>query len=313
MLIPLSWVTGTTFANPYVILEPVPCMGRTRREALAAGLAGVGALSLAGCLSSPDASGVSVLAAGSLQVALEERFRDRVDVDLTLEARGSAACARMVREGIRDPDVLALADPKLFAGLAERYTAFATNALVVAYNPESDGGAIADAARAYDPLLDADLRLGRTDPDTDPLGYRTLFSLGLAEDHWGRPYTDALDRSQILQETALLSAFETGALDAAITYRNMAVDHDVPFRELPPELNLSAPKFAETYASQSYETPDGRTVRGAPISYGATARSEDAAVAEVFDELVAAEWLGTGFTVPQSYPTAADVNPGGSA
>ncbi|MEF8801019.1 MAG: extracellular solute-binding protein [Halolamina sp.] len=288
-------------------------MGRTRRGALAAGLAGVGTLSVAGCLSSSESSGVSVLAAGSLQVALEERFRDQVDVDLTLEARGSAACARMVREGIRDPDVLALADPVLFTGVAERYTAFATNALVVAYNPEGAGGAIADAERAYDPLLDADLQLGRTDPETDPLGYRTLFSLWLAEDHWGRPYSDALDRSQILQETALLSAFETGALDAAVAYRNMAVDHDVQFRELPMELNLSAPRFADEYASQSYETPDGQSVTGAPISYGATARSEGAAVADVFEELVSADWLGTGFTVPGSYPTTADVGADGSA
>lgn len=288
-------------------------MGRTRREALAGGVASVGALSLAGCLSSADDGGVSVLAAGSLQVALEERFRDRVDVDFSLEARGSAACARMVREGIRDPDVLALADPVLFSGLAERYTAFATNALVVAYNPEGAGGAIADAERAYDPLLDSDLRLGRTDPETDPLGYRTLFSLGLAEDQWGRPYTNALDNSQVLQETALLSAFETGALDAAITYRNMAVDHDVQFRELPPVLNLSAPRFTEKYASAAYETPDGRTVRGAPINYGATARSEGDGVAAVFEDLVGADWLGTGFTVPRSYPTAADVGADGPA
>lgn len=283
-------------------------MGRTRREALAAGLASAGALSLAGCLSSADTDGVSVLAAGSLQVALEERFRDRVDVDLTLEARGSAACARMVREGIRDPDVLALADPVLFEGLAKRYTAFATNALVIAYNPDGPGATVADAERAYDPLLDTALRLGRTDPETDPLGYRTLFSLGLAEVYWGRPYTDALESSQILQETALLSAFETGALDAAITYRNMAVDHDVEFRELPPRLNLSAPAFADEYATQTYETPAGKVVTGSPISYGATARSEGAAVAEVFDELVGADWLGRGFTVPGSYPTAAEVD-----
>jgi len=281
-------------------------MGRTRREALAAGAAGLGSLSLAGCLTSVD-SGVSLLAAGSLQVALEERFRDRVDVDLTLEARGSAACARMVREGIRDPDVLALADPALFAGLAERYTAFATNALVVAYNPDTVGAAVRDAERAYDPLLDAELRLGRTDPETDPLGYRTLFSLGLAEEHWDRPYTDALADSQVLQETALLSAFETGALDAAVTYRNMAVDHDVPFRELPPELDLSAPQFAEFYGSQSYEMPAGRTVTGSPISYGAAMLAEDRAVADVFEALVGAEWLGDGFTVPRSYPTVSDV------
>jgi molybdate/tungstate transport system substrate-binding protein len=253
-----------------------------------------------------------VLAAGSLQVALEERFREHVDADLSLEARGSAACARMVREGIRDPDVLALADPVLFAGVADRYTAFATNALVVAYNPEGAGTAVRDAERAYDPLLDDDIRLGRTDPETDPLGYRTLFSLGLAEDHWGRPYTDALEGSQVLQETALLSAFETGALDAAVTYRNMAVDHEVPFRELPPELDLSAPRFAEAYADQSYETPAGQTVTGAPISYGATARSKEGRVEEVFEALVGGDWLGTGFMIPRTYPAVSEVDAEGS-
>jgi molybdate/tungstate transport system substrate-binding protein len=284
-------------------------MGRTRREALAAGLAGVGSLAVAGCLSSRDAGGVSVLAAGSLQVPLEERFRERIDADLSLETRGSAACARMVREGIRDPDLLALADPVLFAGVADRYTAFATNALVLAYNPETG---VADAERAYDPLLDADLRLGRTDPEVDPLGYRTLFSLGLAEELWGRPYTAALSESQVLPETALLSTFESGALDAAVVYRNMAVDHGVPFRELPPELDLSAPRFAETYASESYETPGGQAVQGAPIRYGATARSERPEVMTAFEALTGADWLGSGFTVPRSYPTPSDVSTGGS-
>jgi len=284
-------------------------MARTRRAALAAGLA---SLSLAGCVADEGqaAEEVSVLAAGSLQVALEERFRDRVDGAVTVEARGSAACARMVREGLRDPDLLALADPRLFAGLADQYTAFATNALVLAYDPES-ASVVGDAERPYDPLLDNGLSLGRTDPAVDPLGYRTLFSLRLAENHWGRSYTDALAESQLFPETALLSAFETGSLDAAVVYRNMAVDHGVEFRELPPELNLSAPRFGSFYASESYELPSGRTVTAGAISYGATARSERPAVAEAVERLVGADWLDSGFTVPQSYPAASEVGGGG--
>lgn len=278
-------------------------MAPTRREVVAAGLAGLGATALSGCLSQ-GSDAVSVLAAGSLHRALETRFRDDVDAEVVLESHGSAACARMVREGLRDPDLLVLADPSLFGGLTDHYTAFATNALVVAYNPDTVGGqAVAQADRVYDPLLDTELRLGRTDPDRDPLGYRTLFSLRLAEDHWGRPFTGALDAGQLFPETELLAAFETGALDAAVVYRNMALDHGVDFRPLPPQLDFSTPDAAEQYATQSYELPSGRVVRGAPIAYGAAARSDGAAVDDVFGQLVGGDWLGPAFGVPQSYPS----------
>ena len=278
-------------------------MARTRREVLAAGVAGAAASTLGGCLSGAPTGTVSVLAAGSLQRALDSRLIDRVDGEVTVESHGSAACARMVREGLRDPDLLVLADPALFEGLADRYTSFATNALVVAYDPETAGGrAVRDADRAYDALLDGEVRLGRTDPDADPLGYRTLFSLRIAETLWGRPYTNALDSGQLFAETDLLAAFETGSLDAAVVYRNMAADHGVAFRELPPRLDFSAPAWAETYATQSYGLPSGRTVRGAPIEYGASRRTAGANVDAAFETLVAGEWLGRGFEIPPSFP-----------
>lgn len=278
-------------------------MQQTRRGVLAAGLAGLGATSLSGCLSR-GSSGVSVLAAGSLHRALDSRLRDDVGVDVSLESRGSAACARMVHEGLRDPDLLVLADPALFTGLTDVYTSFATNALVVAYDPTTAGGrAVRDVERPYDALLDASVRLGRTDPDADPLGYRTLFSLGIAESLWGRPYTAALDPGQLFPETDLLATFETGSLDAAVVYRNMAVDHGVPFRELPPALDLSTPAEAERYASQTYELPSGQAVRGSPIEYGVTMRGQGSVVESVFETLVAGGWLGDGFEVPSTYPS----------
>lgn len=290
-------------------------MPPTRRAALAT-LGGALGVATAGCVAggrgasesgersrTSGGDAVSLLAAGSLARALDERLRPAVDARLSLETRGSAACAALVRDGLRDPDVLALADPALFAGLARRYTAFATNALVVAYDPDSAGGrAVRDADRAFDPLLDRDLRLGRTDPDADPLGYRTLFALRLAAARWDRPYPDALDPGQLFPETQLLRTFETGALDAAVVYRNMAVDHDVPFRELPPAVDLSSPAHAEAYARETYTLPDGQVVRGAAISYGAALRRPSPAARGVFDALVGAGWTEGALSVPESYP-----------
>ncbi|MFB6177689.1 MAG: extracellular solute-binding protein [Halobaculum sp.] len=286
-------------------------MGSTRREVLArAGtLAGVASASaVTGCLGGRGDGAVSVLAAGSLQHALATRFRERTDRRVTVETRGSAACARMVREGLRDPDLLALADPVLFDGLAAEYTAFATNALVVAYNPETAvGRAVASADVPLDPLFREDARLGRTDPDADPLGYRTLFAFGLASERWGRDDRSLLEPRQVFPETELLAVLETGEIDAVIAYRNMAVDHGVPFESLPPAVDLSAPRFADRYGEYSYELPSGRVVRGAPITYGASLRTDGEAARAVFEQFVGGDWLGEGFEIPRPFPTVREL------
>lgn len=290
-------------------------METTRRDVLAraGALAGVtSATATTGCLGSHGGSGdsaVSILAAGSLQRALATRFREQTDRRVTVESRGSAACARMVREGLRDPDLLALADPVLFDGLTPEYTAFATNSLVVAYNPETAvGQAVAAADVPLDPLRRDAARFGRTDPDADPLGYRTLFAFDLAGERWNRNYSSLLDPSQIFPETELLAVLETGEIDAVVSYRNMAVDHDVPFRTLPPAVDLSAPQFADRYAEYSYELPSGRVVRGTPITYGASLQMPgdeqelDDDTRAVFEQFVGGDWLGEGFDVPRPFP-----------
>lgn len=64
--------------------------------------------------------------------------------DATVEAHGSAAVRRLIVESIRDPDAVALADPRLFAGVSDRATLFATNALILTHAPDA---AVADALR----------------------------------------------------------------------------------------------------------------------------------------------------------------------
>lgn len=284
-------------------------MGTTRREVLRRGGTLAGATAVTGCLGGRGDGAVSILAAGSLQRALATRFREQTDRRVTVESRGSAACARMVREGLRDPDLLALADPALFGGLTAEYTAFATNALVVAYNPETAvGQAVASADVPLDPLRRDDARFGRTDPDADPLGYRTLFAFDLAGERWTRDYRSLLKSTQIFPETELLAVLETGEIDAVVSYRNMAVDHGVPFESLPPSVDLSTPQFADRYAEYSYELPSGRVVRGTPITYGASLRTAgdeqepDDDTRAVFEQFVGGDWLGGGFDVPRPFP-----------
>ncbi|GAB6862033.1 extracellular solute-binding protein [Haloplanus litoreus] len=297
-----------------------------RRGALALLTSAVGGVGVGGCLgrgrtSDPPPS-VTVLAAGSLNNAFENGLRPRVDARLQVEAHGSAEVARLVAGESKDPDVVALADVALFDGPLHPpwYAEFATNALVVAYDDDDAGGRrLAEAApdRWYRPLLSGAVSLGRTDPDLDPLGYRTLFVLELASEYYGLE-TDLREaiprREQIYPETQLVSQFETGSIDAAVTYRSMAEERGYDYVSLPPEVDLSTPRFADRYATVRYELPSGKLVAGAPISYGGTVRYDAAPVRGVFDRLTNGTYLDEfGFVVPDDYPTYTGDVPDGIA
>jgi molybdate/tungstate transport system substrate-binding protein len=252
-----------------------------------------------------------MLAAGSLNDALENGLRPELDQELRVEARGSAAAARLVAGAQTDPDVVALSDVALFDEplAADWYAAFATNAVVLAYDPSTAGGSEVAAAgpdRWYEPLLSGAVALGRTDPDLDPLGYRTLFALDLATTFYG---TDAdlraaiPERGQVYPETQLVAQFETGGVEAAFAYRSMAVERGYEFVDLPPAVDLSDPARSDRYAETAYELPDGTVVSGDAVRYGATARHDSAAVDRVFDAVTIGDYLAEyGFRVPADYP-----------
>lgn len=270
------------------------------------GYAAMGAARLFGAGRAGD--GVGVLAAGSLQVPLRDGLAPLVDPPLRIEAHGSAAVARMVAGGLRDPDVVALADAALFDAVlsASWYRAFATNALVVAYDPATPGGrAVRDGDRWFAPVIDGRTSLGRTDPDRDPLGYRTLFMLRLAAARYDRPALPrrVLATDQVYPETELLAHFETGAIDAAVVYRSMAATRGYRYVDLPDAVDLSAPTYDDRYGRYSYTLPNGATVRGDTITYGATLRHDGAPARRVFGALTTGPYLARyGFGRPGRYP-----------
>jgi molybdate/tungstate transport system substrate-binding protein len=295
--------------------------GHSRRAFLRAAGA-VGIAGVAGCVGSGFSRGsattngdgpVSILAAGSLQNALSNGLEPAVDVPVRVETHGSATVARLVAEGKRDPDIVSVADVALFEQPLSPawHSVFASNAVVIAYNPGTEGGkrlAKAGEEEWYDVLASDDVRIGRTDPDRDPLGYRTLFTLDLAS----RYYDDAanlrgriLQRDQIYPETALISRFESGAIDAAIAYRNMAEERGYEYIDLPDQIDLSNPRYAEEwYSTVSYTLPSGQRIRGGLIRYGSTLRDVSDDALTVFAAHTTGDYLRKhGFVIRESFPT----------
>lgn len=241
---------------------------------------------LAGCssvLGTDSESTVSVLSAGSLAVTFDEgigpAFEEASGNDYRGEFHGSKTAVRMVMDGQKRPDVIVSADATLLReelrpSIASWDVVFASNAVVIVFNPDTDVGERLDAGDPwYRVLRTADSAIARSDPDLDPLGYRTVQLFALAEDYYDRPgLADALVEKLVVdpEEAHLLSAVETGQRAAAVAYENMAVDHDLPYRSLPAELDFSDPTLADHYASVEYTTEEGETIPGRPVLYNVT-------------------------------------------
>lgn len=286
--IPGGWERGLPFLE-----RARPTSNVRRRTLLLAGLGGAGATLGFRATGSDRTAGADALVAGSLQTVAREV------AGATVEAYGSLAAAELVRSGARDPDVVALADPGLVADLAGWYATFAGNALAVAYDPESPR-ADAIARDWQSALAREEVSVGRTDPERDPLGYRTLIALELAGRD-GAPAAAIREKAAVFPETQLLRALEAGGIDAAFAYRNMAVAHDLPRVELAVEYDLSEPELADRYRTAEASVA-GERIRGEPIRYGAAFLTDRGRT--FYENLVgdAGRLRRHGFVVPSRYP-----------
>jgi molybdate/tungstate transport system substrate-binding protein len=252
------------------------------------------ALALAACLVAcqrvdDSRSPVDVLYAGSLTAIMERSlgpdFEEWSGRPFRGEGRGSTSGARLVADGVREPDVYVTADEATLS-LLERHwdgwaVRFARGELTVAYSADSRFRAALDSAARgqvawYDVLLRTGFRFGRTDPELDPKGYRTLWMFELAGRHYadrslpGRLVQASPDRRAVFPEAHLAARLEGGQLDAGAFYVAEARSHGLRFIPLPPQINLGSGTEAELYGNLAYRTRSGETVRGGPITYSAT-------------------------------------------
>ena len=238
------------------------------------------------------AGALVVFNAGSLALPfrdLLQAFRARhPGVIPAQENSGSVEAARKLTELGKTPDVLAVADYNVIAGLlipahASWYVTFARNAMVLAYNPDSRGAPDITRDNWWEVLLRPGVRTGRSDPALDPNGYRVLMVARLAERHYGRPglaqrlLRAMPPRFMRPKEADLTALLQAGELDYIWTYRSIAETSRLRYVALAPEVDLSDPNQAERYGAVSVRVPGSvRTgappleLRGEPILYALT-------------------------------------------
>jgi molybdate/tungstate transport system substrate-binding protein len=215
--------------------------------------------------------------------AVLDSFARRAGVRYAQESGASLELVRRVTELHGEPDVVALADPGLFALLEPRlldwHALFARNRIVLAYTDRSRGAGEIDATNWWQVLQRPGMQVGRADPNTDPSGYRTLLVWQLAARHYGirdleaRMQRAAPARNVRPREAAQVALLQAGELDYIWTYESLASLMGLRLVRLPHEIDLGTMADSTVYALAAVRVLGKRAgdtiaIRGGPIVFG---------------------------------------------
>jgi molybdate/tungstate transport system substrate-binding protein len=246
-------------------------------------------LASSGCRSRSE---IVVMHAAILVGPFDELARDferqHPQYTVRLDPGGSVGLVRKLADLGMQADVLAVADASLVDRMlwpqhASWTIDFATVEIVLAHKDHSRFTDEITADNWAEILLRPDVRLGRTTPETSPLGYYTLLAFQLAEqsgryralgpDLARRLATASRKEHIVPDETELWSLLEARAVDYAVVFRSTAESHRLKITALPREMNLAHPELASQYSRASVDVKaGGRSIRvqGAPIVCGLT-------------------------------------------
>jgi len=224
------------------------------------------AITLSGCRNT-GSSEIIIFHAGSLSVPFkqmaDEYEKRNPGIKVLLESAGSLVCARKITELKKPCDIIASADYFVIDELIiPEYSAwsirFATNAMVLAFNDKSKHYQEITSDNWHEILSSADVIYARSDPNSDPCGYRTALTLKLAGKYYGEDRLAekllSKDRNFIRpKEVDLVALLESNAVDYIFNYKSVAIQHNLKYLELPPEINLSDPALNNIYQTVSFE------------------------------------------------------------
>lgn len=227
--------------------------------------------------------------AGSLSVPLkqiaQEYEKRNPDTKVLLESSGSLVCARKVTELKKPCDIVASSDyfvinELLIPDFASWSIRFASNEIVIAYQEKSKHAGEINSDNWMDILQKKDVIYSRSDPDSDPCGYRTVLTFMLAEKFYhrqGLAGTMLTKNKEYIRpkEVDLVALLESNSIDYMFQYKSVAIQHGFKYIELPKDINLSDPSKNIIYSSVSTDVAGSKPgikmkVTGDFINYSIT-------------------------------------------
>jgi len=243
---------------------------------------------------------IVVYHAGSLAVPfaeIEKVFEAKYpQYDIKREASGSRAAARKITDIGKPADVMASADYKVIDNLmipnhAKFNAQFATNEMALAYTDKSKYADEINAQNWTEIFLRDGVKVGHSNPNMDPCGYRSMLVTQLAEEYYKQPdffkklfgYGDSYsggeeDTSKVIvrpKETDLLGLIEAGMYDYLYIYKSVAEQHGLKYITLPEAVSLKSAKLANDYKKATFKINGKKpgtwiTKKGGPMVYGIT-------------------------------------------
>ena len=163
------------------------------------------------------------------------------DVKVLMESAGSVASARKITDLNRPCDILAssdygVIDNMLIPKYADWNIKFVSNELSIVYQESSRLATRINSKNWCDILMNKEVAFGRSDPNADPCGYRTLLSLKLAEKFYQKPgfAKRILDKDKNYirpKEVDLVALLESGSIDSFARIGRRIAPGDQVFRD----------------------------------------------------------------------------------
>jgi molybdate/tungstate transport system substrate-binding protein len=225
---------------------------------------------------------IVVFHAGSLAVPfgeIEKEFEALYpQYDVKREASGSIAAARKVTELKRKADVVASADYAVIDTImipqnAKFNALFATNEMAIAYTKHSKYAHEINAQNWTEIFLKEGVKVGHSNPNLDPCGYRSILVTKLAQTYYQHEgfYEKLLGYEQSYKvgdenkdkiivrpkETDLLGLLEAKAYDYLFIYKSVAIQHGLNYITLPEEISLKNNQFEKIYQEARFNI-DGK-------------------------------------------------------
>ncbi len=230
-----------------------------------------------------------IIHAGSLTVPVHElskAFREEnPHVEIFTEAWGSKAGARRVIDINTPADLFMSADYMVIENMlipdhAAWYIPFATNELAIVFTNRSRFANEITQDNWMEILMRPNVKYGRSNPDMDPCGVRSVFTIKLAEKKYNMEgfaqQMLAKDTDNIRpKETDLIALLESNHIDFIFLYKSVAVQHGLNYLQLPDSLSLGNFDLNNWYNKVSIETlgtKPGETITefGEAMVYGLT-------------------------------------------